>query len=122
MGIGMWLAGFATATLGTAVVLSGVVASLAGLFLVRRAVPHAVLKQHNDVVGIRARGRGCRIRRPPGFNYLYGLESASIHAVIVASLSGLICFCLFLLWSLAFPFTGGTAIQSQPFQQFIVDK
>jgi hypothetical protein len=34
----------------------------------------------------------------------------------------LICFCLFLLLSLAFPFTGGTAIQPEPFQQFIVDK
>src|ERR1700731_3735367 len=51
MGIGMWLAGFPTATLGTAVVLSGVAASLVGLFLVRRVVPHTVLKQHNDVVG-----------------------------------------------------------------------
>src|ERR1700734_3972309 len=51
MGIGMWLAGFPTAALGTAVVAIGVVLSLAGLFIVRRTVPHAVLKQHNDVVG-----------------------------------------------------------------------
>jgi hypothetical protein len=261
MGIGMWLAGFPTAALGTAVVLVGVVASLGGLFLVRRAVPHAVLKQHNDVVGFvyavvgvvyavllaftivvcweqyegaarnvedeasavsdlyrdargfgesdvsanviqaalvgyaqavvweewttmakgeqsqwaraqyellwptfydyrpttaqqvafyseslrklnelgdhrRARLLDARSELPSifwilliagggltiAFTYLYGLESAWIHAVIVASLSGLICFCLFLLLSLAFPFTGGTAIQPEPFQQFIVDK
>ncbi len=261
MGIGMWLAGFPTAKLGIAVVAIGVVLSLVGLSIVRRAVPHAVLKQHNDVVGFvyavvgvvyavllaftivvcweqyesaarnveeeastvgdlyrdargfgesdfdanaiqaalvnyvqavvweewaamangqesqwakaqyeliwrpyydyrpataqqasffgeslrklnelgdhrRARLLDSRSALPAilwilliagggltiAFTFLYGIENGWIHALIVASLSGLICFCLFLLLSLNYPFTGGTAIQPQPFQDFIIDK
>ena len=47
----MWLAAFPTGRLGAAVVMIGVLVSLAGLFVVRRVVPHSTLKQHNDVVG-----------------------------------------------------------------------
>jgi hypothetical protein len=54
--------------------------------------------------------------------YFFGVETAWIHGLAVASLSGLICFCLFLLLSLDHPFSGGTAIERRPFQDFIVDK
>jgi hypothetical protein len=257
----MWLAAFPTAWLGASVVVGGVLLSLAGLFVARRAVPHAVLKRHNDVVGFvyavvgvvyavllaftiivcweqyesaaqnveaeastvgdlyrdahglgetdfnanavqaalvnyvqavvwdeweamsrgeqsqwaktqyeliwrpyydyspsttaqaaflgeslrklnelgdhrRARLLDSRSALPTilwilliagggmtiAFTFLYGIESNWIHGLMVASLSGLIGFCLFLLLSLNYPFTGGTAIQSQPFQDFIVDK
>jgi hypothetical protein len=259
--MGIWLAAFSTMTLGTAVVLISVVASLLGLHLVRRAVPYGVLKQNNDVVGFvyamvgvvyavllaftvvvcweqyegaahnveeeastvgdlfrDARGFGesdasanviqaalvnyvqavvwdewpamakgeqsqwaktqYELLWPPyydyrpatpqqiafyneslrklnqlgdhrrarlldsrsalpsifwvlliaggsltvAYTYLYGIENAQIHALIVASLAGLIGFCLFLLLSLAYPFPGGNAIQPEPFQLFMVDK
>jgi Protein of unknown function (DUF4239) len=261
MNVEMWLTGFSTATLGVGVVVIGIVLSLAGLQLVRRIVPHTLLKQHNDVLGFvysmvgvvyavllaftivvsweqyegatrnveeeasavgdlyrdarafgatetvasviqttlvryvqavvweewktmakgqesgwaktqyeliwrsyyeyqpvtpqqisfygeslrrlnelgdhrRARLLSSRNALPPilwtllitgcgltvALTYFFGVETGWIHGLVVASLSGLICFCLFLLLSLDYPFAGGTAIQPQAFQDFIVDK
>jgi hypothetical protein len=261
MNIEMWLTGFSSVTLGTAIVVIGVVLSLAGLFVVRRIVSHTLLKPHNDALGFvysmvgvvyavllaftivvsweqyegasrnveeeasavgdlhrdarafgatdaaanaiqsslvnyvqavvyeewstmakgqesvwaktqyeliwrtyyeyqpvtpqqisfygeslrrlnelgdhrRARLLSSRNALPPILwillisgcalivllTYFFGVDTAWIHGLAVASLSGLICFCLFLLLSLDYPFSGGTAIERRPFQDFIVDK
>ena len=261
MGIEMWLARVSAWKLGTTIVVIGITLSLAGLNIVRRAVPHTTLKQHNDVVGFvyavvgvvyavvlaftivvcweqydgaernveqeasvvgdlyrdargfgesdrdanviqaalvryvqavvwdewamlargeesewaktqyeqiwrayydyhpttaqqfsffdeslrklnelgdhrRARLLDSRSALPTAlwmlliaggavtiaFTYLYGMESSWMHTLMVASLSGLIAFCLFLLLSLDYPFSGSAALQPYAFQQFIVDK
>jgi hypothetical protein len=49
------------------------------------------------------------------FSFLYGVENPFIHALIVATLAGLIGVCLALIVSLEHPFQGVTGISNEPF-------
>jgi hypothetical protein len=49
------------------------------------------------------------------FSFLYGMANPYIHALIVATLAGLIGVCLALIVSLEHPFQGATRISNQPF-------
>ncbi len=54
-----------------------------------------------------------------GFTYLFGLKSNWAHALMVASLTLMICVILFTISSLEYPFAGEVRIQPEAFEDVL---
>jgi hypothetical protein len=51
-----------------------------------------------------------------GFAYLFGLENTGTHALMVASLAGVIALGLFTIAAMEHPFSGGAKIEPSAFE------
>jgi hypothetical protein len=51
-----------------------------------------------------------------GFPYLFGLENTGAHALMVASLAGVIALVLFTIGAMEDPFSGGARIGTDAFE------
>jgi hypothetical protein len=51
-----------------------------------------------------------------GFAFLFGLESTGTHALMVASLAGVIALVLFTIAAMEHPFSGGARIGPEAFE------
>jgi hypothetical protein len=51
-----------------------------------------------------------------GFTYLFGLENTGAHALMVASLAGVIALALFTIAAMNHPFSGGARVGPEAFE------